>query len=138
MSFVGEDIDDRLDVQEPSFRANRPDGLYGFDCSSYQLRLELESSASDKRIHRSLIAGGPGEERDFVHRHEHGRHLRLLLEPADEGRSISRQAENKFGFEQIDVLRPAKMAQIPNDLSAGVACRFKDRKRGGKIIFSRR
>ena len=57
-------------------------------------------------------------------------------EPASEGGAITREAENELGFEKVQVVRPAKMAEVPDDLSALGASGVHNRQDARKIVLT--
>src|SRR5438477_6971602 len=93
--LAGDDMDDRVHVNESRLRRNRPNSFHRLNGSADELSFELKATMSNKRKHRPFVTGSPGEERDFVYGDEKSRVIRLLRQPPSKGRAIPRQAKNE-------------------------------------------
>ena len=65
---VGDDVDDRVGVDEPRGGIDREDRLHRGDRGARELHLEFEAATTRERVEIGCIAAAPGEERDLVDR----------------------------------------------------------------------
>src|SRR2546423_15348790 len=105
-------------MHETRARLHVPNGIHSCDRRAYKLGLELKTASGYEGVHRAFVTGCPREVGNFIDRDKKTGAVHFVREPTRKGRSEPRQAADKVRFEKVQMIRPAKMAQIPNHLSA--------------------
>src|SRR6266481_9029272 len=105
----------------------RPDRLHRFNRRAHQLRFEFESTLLHEWKHRPLIPASPRKEGNLVEWHKVAWAFHLIRQPIRKCRSELCQTFDKLRLENVEVLWPAEMAQIPNDLRFSSSRRFHNR-----------
>src|SRR6266478_4586349 len=109
-ALAGDDVDDRIHMNEPGPRHDGPNGIHGLNCGANELRLEFKAALGYEWKHRAFIARSPGEKRDLVNGHEKTLAIEFVQQPAGKGFAVTSQSGDEIRFEQIQIIGPAKMA----------------------------
>src|SRR3954465_12175270 len=110
---------------------------YGFNRRTDQLCFQFKTAPLHKGKHGALVTSGPRKKRNLVHRHKETSAAHFARQPIGKRSAVTRKALNKFGFKNIQMVRPAEMTQVPDDLSVSCTRCLYDWLNTGKIVMTR-
>src|SRR3954462_11911402 len=113
---VGLDVDRGIAMEDAGPRVDAPEGVDGRQGRPRELRLELEPAAGGAGVEVADLAAGPGPERDLVDRHVPGDVVRLGGDQPGHGAGVVRETVHEFGAEDVEAVRPAVVAEVPDHL----------------------
>ena len=115
---IGNDVDRRLAMDEASARIDLENFVHRRDGGAGELDLQFEAATAREWIEVGGVAAGPGEERDFVDRALEGDVVRLVANDTRGRGREAREAVDECRRPDVEVVRPAVMHQVPDDLRA--------------------
>src|SRR5271165_6717153 len=112
-----------------------PDSLGRTQSSAHQLCLQLRAPSLCERVEKPTVPPSPGEKRDLVDWRNESR--TVFGFPLPQPRKLPCQVSERLDprrLKNVEVIRPAKMDQIPNHLHLCIIGRGNDRSHGSKIV----
>src|SRR5436190_18684808 len=91
-----------------------------------------------KRIENADLAAGPRKERNLVDRDHPHRAVSFTRRHIDERAREIGEAAHEGVAEYIQIIRPAVMQDVPDDLDTGIACGLEHGQDTRKIVDARR
>jgi hypothetical protein len=93
----------------------------------------LEAAAGREGVEAAVLAAGPGPEGDLVDRHVEGDLVGLPGDHLGHRPGPGGEAVHELGAEEVEPLRPAVVAEVPDHLDAGVAGGAHPRQEAGEV-----
>jgi hypothetical protein len=109
-------MDHRFRSHHPGLGIDGANGLGAGDCGPDQLLLQFAAASGDTGIDLAFITARPGPVGHLVYRAVEAGAARAF--PDKDGNSLAepRKALDKIGRPDIHMVRPAIMAEVPDDL----------------------
>src|SRR5690606_7093799 len=123
---------------EAGARVDLADGVHGGNGGAHQLMLELEAAAPCHRVEVGNVAARPGPEGYLVRRRVERHPVALILDQLRHRSGVAGEMLDGGRAPDIDVIRPAVMAQIPDDLATLPLGGLQHRQEARPVILPRR
>src|SRR5690606_34338891 len=133
---AGADVDGRIDLDEARPRLDFADRLDGGDAGAYQLVLELGAPAQAQRVEVAVIAAGPGPEGNLVDRRVEGHRVAFLTDQSRGRGGEAGETLDEARSPDVQIVRPAVMAKVPDDLGAAGVRRPELRQEAGPVVVA--
>src|SRR5690606_29084356 len=104
----------RIHLHEAGARVDLADRVHGGNGGAHQLMLELEAAAPCHRVEVGNVAARPGPEGYLVQRRVERHPVALILDQLRHRSGVAGEMLDEGRAPDIDVIRPAVMAQIPD------------------------
>src|SRR6185312_15005914 len=101
-----------------------------------QLALEVAAAAFGERIQVGGVAASPGEEGDFVDGRDEGGLGELGTKHAPKGCGEPGEGGDPIGREDIEIVGPAEVEDVPDELDAMLLGGVDNSLGGGEIVFA--
>ena len=113
---TGHDVDGGLAGEDASAGVDAPYRVRRRQEGAGELRLELEPAAGGEGIESPHLASRPGPERHLVDRRVPGRLVGLGGDQPGHGPGVGREAVHELRTEDVQIVRPAVVAEVPDHL----------------------
>src|ERR1051325_4398011 len=137
MLWIGYHVYDWVNLHKSRGWAFGANCVYRLNRRADELSFEFKSAPFDEGIHRTFVPSSPRKERNLIHRHKKCRTFQFIGQPFRECSSVIGEPFDKIRFENVQMVRPPKMAQVPNHLGSGCMGSIHYWQHGRKIISAR-
>ena len=132
----GEDVNSRFTVGDASGRQDVQNRLGAGDRRAHKLAFQIVGAGLFPRIDVPHFAAIPCQEIDLVNRADHGCGRPLVPHQPRKGGGKCAETVHKLGLENVDVIRPAIVTQIPDHFRAGAPGCVQHGEEGRPVILA--
>ena len=122
---IRDDVDDRVGMDDARIGPAREDLVAGLDGRAHELRLDLTAALSRVRVEEALLTGRKREEGNLIDGRDERRPAVLAGQNVEEGPDEPSESLRKGRGEDVHVIGPSEVEQIPDDLGIRLPCRAK-------------